>query len=63
MFAARCDDLGQRVLVLPSDIEGISNHDGVILVEYRCVCGADGLMVTGRGVTERCGHLASMLTP
>lgn len=48
MMAVFCDELGRRVIVGIDAIESLSGHDGRLTVDYRCVCGQRGHLLTGR---------------
>lgn len=61
MFRVHCDELKREVLVHVSDVKGITNRDEGMLVEYRCWCGADGMLLTGSHASvERSGHLVKV---
>ena len=47
MFLARCEKLGRDALIWASDLIGIVNSDGGILVRYRCICGDTAELLTG----------------
>ena len=60
MFDHNCTDCGKRQLIFPSQIAAMTNTDHGIVVEFRCWCGTDQTMVTGRAAAERpAAHLAA----
>jgi len=60
MFDHNCTDCGKRQLIFPSQITAMNNTGHGIVVEFRCWCGADQTMVSGRAATERpAAHLAA----
>lgn len=48
MMAVYCDTLGRRVLLPTDHIVRLEGNDGRLTVDYRCVCGAPGQLLTGR---------------
>ena len=60
MFDHNCTACGKRQLIFPSQITSMDNNEQGIVVAFRCWCGADQTMVTGRAATERpAAHLAA----
>lgn len=57
MFTVECPVHGATVLIWPSNVDGASNINGVIVIDFHCSCGWAGSLVTGRGV-ERAVTLA-----
>jgi hypothetical protein len=48
MFAVNCPTCGGTRLVTNSQITAIQNTGKGIRVHFRCVCGLDGIWITGR---------------
>ena len=60
MFDHNCTECGKRQLIFPSQIASMDNTDHGIVVAFRCWCGADQTMLTGRKAAERpLAHLAA----
>lgn len=59
MLAVRCDETGGRALVFSGDVNAIDNTDRGMTVRYRCACGRPGMLVTGRGIRSRSGHIGT----
>ena len=53
MFDHHCTDCGKRQLIFPSQITSMNNTDHGIIVAFRCWCGAEQTMVTGRAAARR----------
>ena len=53
MFLAQCDIIGQKALIWASDLQGIVNTEGGMVVRYRCACGRPAEMLTGSGSDVR----------
>lgn len=52
MFAHDCSSCGKRQLVFVSQVTSLVNTDHGIELRFRCWCGAEQLVVTGKAVTE-----------
>ena len=63
MFVIVCPVTDRRSLLSTSRITGISNQDGGIALSYRCECGHDAVLLTGRGVRESILHPAPGADP
>lgn len=48
MLAVYCDELNKRVLMNLHSLTAIEGDDGRLTVNYQCVCGRRGRMLTGR---------------
>lgn len=59
MFTIYCPRHQARVLIWPSGLDGIVNHDGVIDVHFHCTCGYRGVHRTGRKATEETQEAAA----
>lgn len=53
MFATFCPRHDARVLIWPSGIDAIVNHERGIDVHFHCTCGYRGMCRTGRTSTEQ----------
>ncbi|HEX6151009.1 hypothetical protein [Nocardioides sp.] len=53
MFAHHCTACDRRQLVLSGQVDGIVNTDHGMIVSFRCWCGAEQTMVTGRTARRR----------
>ncbi len=53
MFDHHCTACGQRELIFPSQITGLTNTDHGIVVEFECWCGSAQTMVSGRAAERR----------
>jgi len=53
MFDHNCTECGKRQLIFPSQIVSMDNTEHGIVVAFRCWCGAEQTMVTGRRAAER----------
>ena len=49
MFDVYCPECDSKRLIFPSDVTGIDNVGGSIVVHFTCWCGAAGLWRTGQG--------------
>jgi hypothetical protein len=49
VFAHHCTACDRRQLVFPSQVDRVDNTDHGIVVDFRCWCGAEQTLVTGRG--------------
>jgi len=47
VFLARCEKLDRDTLIWASDLLGIVNTKGGMVVRYRCVCGETAELLTG----------------
>ena len=56
MFDHHCTACDRRQLIFPSQITGIDNTDHGIVVSFRCWCGAEQTLVTGRGRPPAARH-------
>ncbi|QZY29391.1 hypothetical protein [Nocardioides coralli] len=48
MFAHHCTECDRRQLIFPTQVRGIVNSEHGIVVDFRCWCGAEQRLVTGR---------------
>jgi hypothetical protein len=53
MFAHTCSACERRQLIFTSQITALHNTDHGIEVLFRCWCGAEQIMLTGRRATEQ----------
>jgi hypothetical protein len=53
MFVVDCPTCGGTRLVTSRQITAIENGHVGIRVHFTCVCGLDGVWITGRGATTR----------
>ena len=56
MFDVHCTACARRWLVTPGQVTGIVNDASGIHVQYRCRCGAAGVLHTGRARHEGLAH-------
>ena len=48
MFTAHCPTHGTEVLLFARNITGLVNTADGIVVSWRCTCGTEGTLLTGR---------------
>ena len=48
MFDNVCTSCHRRQLIFPSQVTGLDNVDGAIVVTYTCWCGADQTWLSGK---------------
>ena len=53
MFDHHCTACDRRQLIFPSQVTGLDNTDHGIVVSFRCWCGSEQILVTGRGPPAR----------
>ncbi len=56
VFDVHCAACARHLLITPSQVTGIVNDAAGIHVEYRCRCGALGVLHTGRARHEDLAH-------
>ena len=62
MFKAWCHTANRQVLIWSSSLRGIENTEAGMVLYYRCACGEDGVLITGKeGGGDVAGHLESVL--
>jgi len=52
MFTVHCDTCDTTRLLGPRRITGMDNTDQGIVVHFRCFCGADATVLTGRAAHQ-----------
>jgi hypothetical protein len=52
MFAHDCSSCGKRQLVFVSQVTSLVNTDHGIVLRFRCWCGAEQLLLTGKAAGE-----------
>ncbi len=53
MFTHTCTHCSKRQLIFPSQITGMANTDGGIVVAFTCWCGSEQAMLTGSKAANR----------